>query len=76
MFDDDGIFFLLLSQRLDDTTPLVRDAACEVIGTLLKALGDRPMVAYTEGIDKTKMAKASSDKEMCPFLPPPLETLD
>ena len=57
---------LLPSQRFDDTTPQVRDAACEVIATLLKALGDRPMVAYVEGIDKTKMAKAS-DRETCPF---------
>ena len=36
----------LVVQRLEDTAPQVRDAACEVLGTLLELLGDRPMVAY------------------------------
>ena len=47
----------LVVQRLEDTAPQVRDAACEVLGTLLKLLGDRPMVAYVENIEKTKMTK-------------------
>ena len=47
----------LVVQRLEDTAPQVRDAACEVLGTLLKLLGDRPMVAYVENIEKTKMSK-------------------
>ena len=45
------------SQRLDDTNPQVRDSAMEVLGTLIKALGDRAMNAYLENVDKTKMAK-------------------
>ena len=35
----------------------MRDATCEVLGTLLKALGERPMIAYLENIDKAKTAK-------------------
>ena len=48
---------ILLFQRLDDTNPQVRDSAMEVLGTLLKALGDRAMTSYLENVDKTKMTK-------------------
>ena len=48
--------FLVL-QKLDDTNPQVREAAMECLGTLLRVVGDRPMGAYIENIDKTKMAK-------------------
>ena len=49
----------IFPQRLDDTTPQVREAAFETIAILLKVVGDRPMNAYLDSIDKTKMAKAS-----------------
>ena len=54
------IFLSYWPQRLDDTNPQVRDAGMEVLGTLLKALGDRAMTAYLENVDKTKMAKVST----------------
>ena len=49
--------FLFFLQKLDDTNPQVREAAMECLGTLLRVVGDRPMGAYLENIDKTKMAK-------------------
>ena len=45
------------TQRLEDTNPQVREAAFEAVGTLLKVVGEKPMLQYTENIDKTKMAK-------------------
>ena len=53
-----------LKKRLDDTTPLVRDAASTALGTCLKILGDRALASYFEDIDKNKMAKIqeSNDK--------------
>ena len=32
----------------------------ECLGTLLRVVGDRPMGAYIENVDKTKMAKVQS----------------
>ena len=48
-------------QQLGDTTPQVRDASAEAFATVWKVMGDRPMTAYLEGIDKTKMTKVSSN---------------
>lgn len=45
------------TQRMDDTAPQVREASFEAIGTLLKVVGDRPMNAYLDNVEKTKMAK-------------------
>jgi cytoskeleton-associated protein 5 len=61
----------IVVQRLDDTTPGVRDAACEVLGVLLKLLGDRAMTAYVEAVDKTKMAKINEFKEKAELKAPP-----
>ena len=46
-------------QKLDDTTPQVREAAFEAMGTLLKVMGDRAMTSFVETIDKAKMTKVS-----------------
>ena len=46
-------------QKLDDTTPQVREAAFEAMGTLLKVMGERAMTSYVESIDKAKMTKVS-----------------
>lgn len=70
----------IIIQRLDDTTPQVRDATCEVLGTLLKALGERPMIAYLENIDKTKTAKINEFKDKVEMkvtvvsVPPPVKS--
>lgn len=50
------------SQKLDDTTPLVREAAQEALGTMLRVVGDRPMNQYLEGVDKGKMAKVQYER--------------
>ena len=47
-------------QKLEDTTPQVREAGSEALGTMLRVLGDRPMSAFLEGVDKAKMAKVTS----------------
>ena len=52
-----------LKKRLDDTTPLVRDAASTALGTCLKILGERALAAYFEDIDKNKMAKIQEATE-------------
>ena len=49
--------YFSFTQKLDDTNPQVREAAMECLGTLLRVVGDRPMGAYVENIDKAKMAK-------------------
>ena len=59
------INMLYIHKHLDDTTPQVRDSTCEVLGTLLKALGERPMIAYLETIDKTKTAKVCIHVHIC-----------
>ena len=46
-----------LKKRLDDTTAQVRDAASTALGTCLKILGERPLAAFFEEIEKNKMAK-------------------
>ncbi|XP_064399412.1 cytoskeleton-associated protein 5-like isoform X3 [Halichondria panicea] len=53
----------LTAQKLDDTTPLVREAAQEALGTMLRVVGDRPMNQYLEGVDKGKMAKIQEHRE-------------
>ena len=45
------------SQKFDDTTPLVRDATAECLGTLQKLLGERAMTAYFADLDKARSAK-------------------
>ena len=36
---------------------MVRDAAAEALGTVLKVVGERTMAAFLDGIDDIKMAK-------------------
>lgn len=53
----------VIVEKLDDTTPQVREAAFEAMGTLLKVMGDRAMISYVETIDKAKMAKIEEQRD-------------
>lgn len=44
---------------LDDSTPVVREAAAQALGTLNKVVGDRPMAAVLDGLDDIKRKKIS-----------------
>jgi cytoskeleton-associated protein 5 len=48
--------------RMDDTNPVVRDAACEALATVLKVVSDKPMSVYMDSLDKSKDAKV---RELC-----------
>ena len=52
-----------LLKRLDDTTPQVRDAASQALGTCLKILGDRALASYFEDVDKNKKSKIEEASE-------------
>ncbi|ORZ32025.1 armadillo-type protein [Catenaria anguillulae PL171] len=44
-------------KAMDDSTTDVRDAAAEALGTLMKLIGERPLLAYLEKLDAIKQAK-------------------
>ncbi|KAJ3374555.1 hypothetical protein GGF31_007333 [Allomyces arbusculus] len=51
-----------LIKAMDDGDTNVRDAAAEALGTLMKVLGERPLLTYMEKLDKLKADKV---KEFC-----------
>jgi hypothetical protein len=52
----------MLIKGQEDGTTDVRDAAAEAMGTLMKLLGERPLLLYLEKLDNLKTAKV---KEFC-----------
>lgn len=50
-------FVVALLKTLNESDPAVRDASAEVLGTLLKLLGDKTMAAHLVDVDPLKMAK-------------------
>nr|WAW84822.1 CKAP5/XMAP215 [Halisarca dujardinii] len=60
-----------LVQCLSDTTPTVRDAAAEALGTVLKVVGDRTMGPFLDNLDSLKMAKVTELKDKVELKPPP-----
>ena len=51
------------SRLMDDGTPEVRDAAAETLGTLLKIVGEQPLAAHLDRMDKTRVSKIKDFSE-------------
>ncbi|KAI8967762.1 armadillo-type protein [Mycotypha africana] len=56
------VFADMLKKLLDDSDAHARDAAAEGLGTLMKLIGEKPMLLFTEGLDDIKMKKI---KDVC-----------
>ena len=48
---------------MDDSDPDVRDAAAEVIGTMMRLVGERAMAVFVEGLDKVRGEKVRAAYE-------------
>ncbi|KAI8601375.1 armadillo-type protein, partial [Dissophora ornata] len=47
----------MLVKAFDDGDAAVREATAEALGTLMKCCGEKPLLAYLEGLDSVKMGK-------------------
>lgn len=47
----------LLIKAFDDGDASVREATAEALGTLMKCCGEKPLLAFLEGLDTVKMGK-------------------
>ncbi|KAI8882635.1 ARM repeat-containing protein [Backusella circina FSU 941] len=52
----------IMKKMLDDADAGAREAAAEGLGTMMKLIGEKPMLAFTDGLDDIKMGKI---KEFC-----------
>jgi cytoskeleton-associated protein 5 len=52
----------IMKKLLDDADAGAREAAAEGLGTMMKLIGEKPMLAFTDGLDDIKMGKI---KEFC-----------
>ncbi|KAG0305228.1 Microtubule-associated protein, microtubule dynamics during spindle orientation [Dissophora globulifera] len=52
----------MLVKAFEDGDAAVREATAEALGTLMKCCGEKPLLAYVEGLDSVKMGKV---KEYC-----------
>ncbi|KAL7750699.1 hypothetical protein RI367_004043 [Sorochytrium milnesiophthora] len=50
-------------KSIDDPSIDARDASAEVLGTLMRVIGERPMLAYLERVDSIKSAKVKEFSE-------------
>ena len=48
-------------QKLEETVAPVRDAASETLGTMLKLVGEKPVMVYLNDLDNLKQAKVCWD---------------
>ncbi|KAF1797536.1 armadillo-type protein, partial [Mucor lusitanicus] len=55
-------FAEMFKKLLDDADANAREAGAEGLGTLMKLIGEKPMLAFTDGLDDIKMGKI---KEAC-----------
>jgi cytoskeleton-associated protein 5 len=51
------------SRLMDDSTPEVRDAAAEILGTLMKIVGEQPLAAHFDRMDKPRISKIKDFSE-------------
>lgn len=50
-------FAEMFKKLLDDADANAREAGAEGLGTLMKLIGEKPMLAFTDGLDDIKMGK-------------------
>lgn len=55
-------FAEMFKKLLDDADANARESGAEGLGTLMKLIGEKPMLAFTDGLDDIKMGKI---KEAC-----------
>ena len=50
-----------LPQTVNDTSPEVREASFEALGTAMKVIGEKPLMPFLAEVDSIKMGKVSHE---------------
>lgn len=50
---------IIFVQTVNDTSPEVREASYNALGTAMKIVGEKPIMPFLQGIENIKMAKVS-----------------